>query len=285
VLETAARAATPNAAWSQPETLPGVASSESAMYPDVAVNANGDVALVFSLSSCAGCNMPVQALYSFRGAASPTWTAPTPVSGPARYYVSSPLVALDASGLATVIYFGAGIEGVRQLTTGVWTGPAPVIALNNPYVSYGSFDLGLDANGNALVAASIFDGTVNVDRSSVWVARGSPSGIWTSPQRLTDPSVPIDAYAANVAVSPDGSLALAGWIDHYHGTVQVAQLAGGTQSTSPTDVWNTTTIGRGTAFSSFQEVLILDAGSGGTARALWKNARSGTQWYAASYGP
>jgi hypothetical protein len=100
---------------------------------------------------------------------------------------------------------------------------------------------------------------------------------------LTDPTVPIDAYAANVAVSPDGSLAMAGWIDHYHGIVQVAQLAGGTQSAA--DTWTTTTIGRGTAFSSFQEVLILDAGSGTAARALWKNAKSGTQWYSASYGP
>jgi hypothetical protein len=80
------------------------------------------------------------------------------------------------------------------------------------------------------VAASIFDPTVGVDRSSVWVTRYSATtGTWTSQQRLTDPTVPVDAYASRVAVSPDGLLAMVGWIDHYHSAVQVAQLAGGTQ--------------------------------------------------------
>jgi hypothetical protein len=249
----------------------------------MAVDAKANVAVVFSLSSCAGCNMPVQAMYAFRPAAG-GWTVPVSVSGSPRYYISSPMVALDATGHATVIYFGAGIEATRQLPDGKWTLASTIVAPLNAYSSYGSFDLGVDDNGNALVAASIFDGTVNVDRSSVWVTRGNPSGDWTTPQRLTDPAVPIDAYAANVAVSPDGTLAMAGWIDHYHGTVQVAQLAGGTQNTASSNTWTTTTIGRGTAFSSFQEVLILDAGSGTPARALWKNAKSGTQWYASSYG-
>ena len=137
-------------------------------------------------------------------------------------------------------------------------------------------DLAVDDAGNAIVALSIFDSTVNVNRSSVYVTRRDPSGTWTPVQRLTDPSVPVDAYATRVAMSPDGTLALVGWIDHYHGTAQVAQLAGTT--------WNTTTIGRGTAFASFQEVMELDVGSGSVARAIWKNtAKGGTRTMAASY--
>jgi len=142
--------------------------------------------------------------------------------------------------------------------------------------SYGSIDLATDQAGNALIAASIFDATVNVDRSSVWVSRGYTDGTWLPQERLTDPTVPVDAYASRVAVSPDGSLVLVGWIDHYHGTAQVAQLTGTT--------WNTTTIGRGTAFASFQEVMGLDVGSGSVARAIWKNtAKGGTRTMAASY--
>lgn len=63
---------------------------------------------------------------------------------------------------------------------------------------------------------------------------------------------------------------------HYHGTVRVSKLSGG--------IWGSAnTIGRGTAWSSFQEVLGLDAGSGTVARAIWKNAKPGTETMAASY--
>ena len=44
-------------------------------------------------------------MYAFRPAAG-GWTVPVSVSGSPRYYISSPMVALDATGLATVIYFG-----------------------------------------------------------------------------------------------------------------------------------------------------------------------------------
>ena len=77
-------------------------------------------------------------------------------------------------------------------------------------------------------------------------------------------------------MSPDGTLKMVSWIDHYHGTVQVAQLNGTN--------WNTRTIGRGTAYASFQEVMGLDVGSGRVARAIWKNtAKGGTRTMAASY--
>jgi hypothetical protein len=88
--------------------------------------------------------------------------------------------------------------------------------------------------------------------------------------------MPVDAYAASVAVSADGALALVGWVDHYHGTVQVSRFGSG--------AWGgATTIGRGTARSSFQETLVLDASSSTVARAVWKNAKSGLVVTAADY--
>jgi hypothetical protein len=170
------------------------------------------------------------------------------------------------------------VEGVRQVTGSTWSQPQTVLKGPASLVSsYTSVDLGLDQSGNAVVAASIFDSTINVDRASVWVTLGTADGKWTAEQRITDPTLPVDAYAMRVAVSPDGLLAMVGWIDHYHGTVQVSKLTAGTWGAA-------NTIGRGTAWSSFQEVLGFDAGSSAGARAIWKNSKTGTQIMAARYG-
>jgi hypothetical protein len=192
-------------------------------------------------------------------------------------YVTNAQVALDASGLATVIYMGYGLEAVRQTTATTWTDPMSVIQAPNAVSSYLSPDLAVDDAGNAVAAVSIFDATIGVDRASVYVALGTPAGGWSLPQRITDPTVPVDAYATRVTMSPDGQLAMVGWIDHYHGAVQVSQRSGTAWSAA-------NTIGHGTARSSFQEVLGLDAGSSTVARAVWKNAKTGTQTMAASYG-
>jgi hypothetical protein len=160
----------------------------------------------------------------------------------------------------------------------VWTLPRAALQWPNRTSSLVGLDLASDQSGRSVLAASFFDATIGSNRASVYVTTATAAGTWSLAQRITDPSVPVDAYATRAAVSPDGSLMLVGWIDHYHGTVQVSQLKGGRWSAA-------STIGRGTAFSSFQEVLALDAGSGSTARAIWKNtAKGGTLTMAAGYG-
>jgi hypothetical protein len=265
--------------WSAPVDL---APGADGLYLSLAVNARGDAAVAFTLSPYSSYLTGTSAQYVFRNGLNGGWTTPVTVSEtmPSTVgYITSPIVALDANGLATVAYMGYGVEAVRQLADGSWPNPQTrtVLKAQNQVSSYLSPDLAVDGAGNAVVAVAIFDATIGVDRASVWVAIGTPAGAWTPQQRLTDPTVPVDAYATRVAVSPDGALALVGWIDHYHGAVQVSKLSGG--------IWGAAnTIGRGTAFSSFQEVLGLDAGSGTVARAIWKNAKSGTQTMAASYG-
>lgn len=66
-----------------------------------------------------------------------------------------------------------------------------------------------------------------------------------------------------------------GWIDHFHGVAQVAKWTGST--------WAATTVGKGTAFSSYQEVLSLDIASSTEARVVWKNASKGVKIMATSY--
>lgn len=265
--------------WSATSTLSD--PSHDGLYFSLAVNARGDAGVVYSLSPYTTYSTGTSAHYVFRSGPMGFWSySPVQVSETIMSwvgYVTNPQVALDANGLATVIYMGNSLEATRELPNGSWTPYAPVIRTDISGASYMSPDLAVDNNGNAVVALSIFDPTVGVDRASVWVTQCCDAlGNWTSQLRITDPSVPIDAYATRVAVSPDGTLKMVGWIDHYHGTAQVAQLNG--------TAWNTSTIGRGTAFASFQEVMGLDVGSGRVARAIWKNtAKGGTRTMAASY--
>jgi hypothetical protein len=262
--------------WSTPVTLaPGV----DGMYPQLALNSRGDAGVVYVISAYAS-GSGTSAQYVFRSGVNGPWTVPVIVSESLPNtvgYVSSPLVSLDANGLATIAYFAYGVEAVRQTSATSWTLPQRVLVARNQVSSYLSLDLGADQSGNAVLACSIFDATIGVDRASVWVSIGTPIGAWSPQQRLTDPTVPVDAYATRVAVSSDGQFACVGWIDHYHGAVQVSKLVNG--------LWGAAnTFGKGTAWSSFQEVLGLDAASGTVARAIWKNAKTGTQTMAVSYG-
>lgn len=120
---------------------------------------------------------------------------------------------------------GYGWEATRQTTTG-WTLPKTIIQAPNSASSHLSPDLAVDSNGSAVAVVSIFDATINVDRASVWVSRGTPDGTWTKQQRITDPTVPVDAYATRAMVSPDGLFAAVGWVDHDHGVVQVSKWTG-----------------------------------------------------------
>jgi hypothetical protein len=266
------------AAWSPPTTLSG--PTTDALYLSLAVNARGDAAVAYTLSPYSGYLSGTWAEYVSRSGPMGTWTVPVKISetiSSSVGYVTNPRIAVDANGLATVIYMGSGLEATRQLASGTWTRtPAPVITTTIPGASFLSPDLAVDANGTAFVTVAIFDPTINVDRSSVWVTRGTPDGAWSSQRRLTDPTVPVDAYATQVAVSPEGGLSIVGWIDHYHGTVQVSRFANGSWGVA-------TTIGKGTAWSAFQEVLGLDAGSNTVAQAIWKNARTGTQTMASTF--
>lgn len=264
--------------WSSPTQLSGPGTD--ALYLSLAVNTRGDAGVAYTLSPYSGYLSGTWAEYVFRTGPTGGWTAPVTVSetiSSSVGYVTNPQVALDANGLATLAYMGYGLEATRQTAGGTWTTPRTVIGSAIVGASFSTPDLAVDSAGTAYLTAAVFDPTIGVDRSSVWVARGTPSGAWSSAVRLTDPTVPIDAYAPRIAVSADGILALVGWIDHYHGVVQVSRLVNGNWAAPAT-------IGRGTAWSAFQEVLGLDIGSGSVARAIWKNAHTGTQTMAASYG-
>jgi hypothetical protein len=268
--------------WSTPVN---VSTIEDGMYPALALNASGTVALAYAASaytnvpgSC-GATQGTCAFFALRSTPGGAWTTPVVVSETIPNtvgYVTNPVVGLDGNGLATVIYLGYGVEAVRESALNTWTAPLSVLRTTVSGATYQSPDLAVDANGNAVAVVSIFDPTINVDRASVWVTQGTPSGSWTPQLRLTNPSAPQDCYATRAAMSADGTLAIVGWIDHYNGVAQAATLTSGS--------WVTSTIGKGTALSAFQEVMGLRIGANTVGRAIWKNAQTGgTQTMASNY--
>lgn len=262
--------------WSTPVTVePGF----DGLYPALAVNAAGQAGLAYVTSPyAAGSGTVVH--YAYRSGPSAPWSVPIAVSDTLPNtvgYMTAPRVGLDANGRATVAWLGQGVMATRQTGPSAWTTPVTVIPSPNAVSSFQSLDLALDTSGNAVVAVAIFDATIGVDRSSTWAATGTASGGWSAARRLTDPTIPVDAYATRAASSPDGSLVLVGWIDHYHGTIQVARLD------RATGTWATGTVGKGTAFSTFQEVLGLDASTATVARVSWKNASTGTRVFVADF--
>ena len=261
--------------WSLPVTLSG--PTTDGLYLGLAVNARGDAAVTYTISPYASGGK-TWAEYVFRSGPAGTWTSPVVVSevvSNTAGYVVNPLLRLDAAGLATVAYFNKGVEATRQLTAATWTTPRSVLHAPNGF-SYLSPDLSVDDRGNALLVVSIFD--PNIARASVWITRGKANGNWSKQLRLTDPTALVDAYVTRCTLSPNGKLAMVGWIDHYHATVQESTFAGG--------IWSpAVTIGEDTAFSAFQEVLGLRAASTTVVRAIWKNMTTTTQIMASDYSP
>ena len=265
-------------AWSTATTLE---PSFDGISPALVVNSAGAAAVAYATSPYTSTGSTA-IRYAYRSTPLSGWATPVTVSETVPWsvgYASSPSVGLDVAGIATVAWFGSGVEASRQRADGTWTGPTTVVGLMAAGSSYSAPDLAVDDAGNAVLALWIFDATINVDRSSAWVSRGTAAGTWGTPQRLTDPAVPVDAYAAQAAISPDGKLAVVGWVDHYHGTVQAARLD------TATGKWVTSTVGKGTAFSSFQEVIAINVASSSVARIAWKYARGGTQTMVADYRP
>jgi len=201
--------------WSATSTLSSRLSGQEhdGLYFSLAVNAAGDAGVAYSLSPYSTYSTGTAAFYVSRNGTDGSWSTPEQISETLMSwegYVVSPQVGLDVNGFATIIYMGNSLEATRELSNGSWTPPNTIVQSSVSGASYMSADLAVDNNGDALVALSIFDPTVNVDRASVWVTQGNAVGNWTPQLCITDPSVPVDAYATRVAVSPDGTLKMVG---------------------------------------------------------------------------
>ncbi len=268
---SAADLARASSSWSPPVQL--TEPFTDGLTPSLAMNADGTAAVVWALTPYPTYNVPNVIQEVSRPAGATSWTIPVNVSDvlpPLTNYYQNPKVAIDGGGLASVIWYGSGIMGSRQRSDGTWT-PQAALFPTNPMWFFTSASIGSDGAGKVVVAATIFDATINVDRSTIWAATGSPGGSWGQAAKI--PGADIDPTSARVAMSPDGALTFVGWIANYNGTVQVSRLSAAG--------WDTTRIGSVTGVASFQQWLSMSAANG-YAMATWKT-RSGTQTVASAF--
>ncbi len=217
--------------------------------------------------------------YVFRRGAAGSWSQAAQISEvmpSTTGYISAPRVALTAQGTATVAYLGYGVEVVResidQQGVSSWTPPFTAIPTPSPGSSYQAVDLAMDRAGNATLAASIFDANVQVQRASVWVAQSGAA--YGAPLRLTDPATLVDAYARSHGDIPR-------WRARIGGLDRPLPCAGrSAQRRHLADLYNADFRDR----AGHGLLLNMSAGSGTSARAIWKNAKNGTQTMAANDG-
>jgi hypothetical protein len=134
-----------------------------------------------------------------------TWGAQTQVSTTTTTDSFAPRIAADATGGATVVWdqiSGGGVFGLwasSKTATGSWTPPDPL----GGTVNFNSYDLSVDANGNAFVVW--FE--VAAPPLGVWATRHAAGGTWSAAGTIeastpggTLPVVATDANGNAIAI-------------------------------------------------------------------------------------
>lgn len=263
--------------WSSPVTLN--AAGTDAFDPTLAMNAAGTVVAAWAVSPYAG-SYTTELIQAATMPAGGTWSAPVNLSATLPFgvgYYQNPRVAIDGNGLAAAVWIYLGspanqLFGTRQLSGTSWSTPAALSPANQMYF-LSSPSVGMDGKGNVVAAVTIFDATINVDRGFAWAVTRPAGADWSAGVRLTTSGQ--DATTTRVAVAPDSSVAMIGWVDVVSSNVQVARQSGSGWAAP-------VTIGTASSLAEFQEFLSLCATRGSSARAVWKT-KGGTRHQAATY--
>ncbi len=265
VVQAAYRPAGTLAAFGPPTTLSS--TGEDAIQPALALADTGEVAIAWAGSPWQMATSPnTITVRKSLGNVAP-FGAPARVAPDLSRYVgyqNSPAVCIDRNGLATVLWFGNGLQANLEATDGQWQGVASVIPPINSMTSFITPSLACDDQGRAIAAVTLFDASVGVQRAQVWAAT-LDQGTWSPAQKLTGltPRKTEDIAASSAALSPDGSLGFVAYIDHYNGVVKAIHRTG--------TGWGTPYLLGKTAYvSSFAEMVDASAGPNGQARVIWK---------------
>jgi len=255
---------------------------EDGAQPALALDDNGHVAVAWAGSPYAMSSSP-NAITVAESDANGVFTLTRLTPDLNRYtgYLNSPAICINTEGLSRVTWFGAGMEAAVETAPGEWTGRATVIPPVSSTTSFITPSLACDGQGNAIVAATLFDGSTGVQRAQVWVSSLSTSG-WSAATKLTglNPRKTEDIAASQAVMSPDGGLAFVAYVDHYNGVVKsIHRAAGGSWGTS-----SPYTLGKTSSVASFAEVVNGDAASATQARVIWKT-KGGQQHLAVDWRP
>lgn len=252
-------------------------AGEDAIQPALALNGTGQVAIAWAGSPWQFTTSP-NTITVRKSLGNDNAFGPAVRIAPeqSRYtgYQNTPAICLDQNGLATVSWMYAGLQGNLEVVDGQWRGVETIIGPVNSTTSYTSTSLACDAAGDAIAAATMFDGT----RAQLWAATLN-QGTWSAAQKLTGitPRKTEDIATSSAAMSPDGSLAFIAYIDHYNGVVRAIHRSGG--------AWGTPYLLGKTAYvSSFAEMVDAAADRNGQGRVIWKT-KGGAQHLVADWRP
>jgi len=263
---------------------------EDAIQPALALNDNGAAAIAWAGSPWnmgSSPNTITVAKSPGHGGAFGAGVQVAPLRSPYTGYQNAPSLCLDRGGLATVTWFGTGIQANWESAADTWNwtpqsaqDPQSVIVAANTVSSYITPSLACDRDGNAIAAAVIFDATVGVQRAQLWAATfDAAADAWSAQARLTgnNPRKTEDIAAASAALAPDASVAWIAYVDHYSGVVKaIHRGAAG---------WGAPyTIGKTSRVASFAEVVNGAAAANAQGRVLWKT-QGGAVHMAADWKP
>lgn len=246
--------------WSQSQQVSPPGCCRTRIDPDIAVDANGTVSVVFSASD------GVTRLYFTRRAPGGGWSIPEEIAVGA-----DPNLVVDDAGNAYVAWV-AGFSEIyfsERATDGTWASPVHINdqstgAQNNPVI-------GRDSSGRLAIAWE----DSRSGNADIFVATRTITGTWLPDERAHGSSSAHQRRPA-LTVQGDGTLHVA-WSDYRHGT-SAPRIYAATRSTSGTWAPETRVDDR----SGAQDYAAIAADdSSGTLTVVWRQT-SNTTLFAAT---
>jgi hypothetical protein len=187
----------PSGAWSVPSavSMPG----EDAFFPQVAIDAGGNAAAVWSRSN--GTNFVIQAATKRLKKA---WSVPVDLSsaGKAGQDATAPQIVLDQKGFANVVWHRNNgnldiIEFSAQNSSGLWSSPTKLSGRGKEGLGDTQPQIAIDQSGNLMAV------WCNAANSVVQWVEKPVGGLWSLPVAISEVSNTV--ANAHIALDPLGN--------------------------------------------------------------------------------
>lgn len=192
-----------NSGWSTPQLIEND-NTASMLYPEIAVDANGDAVVVWQQYD--GFDQNITNIWANNYSATSDWGTAQLIETDNTGHAWFPKVAIDGSGNAIAVWHQN--DGVRDnvwannYTSATGWNTAKLIesndvgSANNPQIAF-------DTHGNAITVWRQYDGSSD----SIWANRYAPSSGWSTAQLIETDSgsasgaqITIDGYGRAIAV-------------------------------------------------------------------------------------
>jgi hypothetical protein len=248
--------------WSSPVNLSPKGVERVSTY-DVAVNAAGDMVVVWNLPDATTNQVNLQSIR--KSAGSTVWSAPVILTtNPSGLVGRDRKVVIDDAGRATVVWSSDtyGLYVAQSTGTGDWS--YPQLLSNDPYNN--EPQVATDKAGNVMVAWFWYtSGYADFGIKARMLTAGN--SVWTTAHKLSSPLWYERGHFPKVAASPDGSRFIALWSDSYdpYAATYNPALGWGLGWAAPIKLAPVAAVQQ----FGYDTPLSLFAGSGGSAHVVW----------------